>query len=194
MSGDLLEVMCPAGVSHGDLISINTTDGRFEVKLPEGVSEGQTFTVWTGSPVAASAATPDATPAQIAGMQKLVADMATTFLATVLARLLSDIERASEVQVFIDDNSSAFVDYRQGGEHLLEWTTLHDDYCRMVEHVIESSLRELSTDAQTIYEYAAAHGGDPRADKLLARLRAAATYDDFCALMQRACEDGPCAC
>ena len=130
---------------------------------------------------------------ELAGMQKMVKEMATQFLAAALTRCLQAIERAFELQEFVDDNCSAFVDFRIGGEHLLEWTTIHSEYCKLAEGVISSTLVELSVDAQQIFEYAAATGGDPRADKLLSRLLALSDYDLFCLMMHQASQQGPCA-
>ena len=41
-----LEVVCPAGVHEGGMITVRAPDGgSFEVAVPAGVSEGQTFLV-----------------------------------------------------------------------------------------------------------------------------------------------------
>ena len=43
---DVVDVVCPAGVSEGDTIHVDTADGRsFDVVLPPGVAEGETFQV-----------------------------------------------------------------------------------------------------------------------------------------------------
>lgn len=123
-------------------------------------------------------------------MQRMVTEMATQFLAAALAAMLSAIDKRREIQIFVDDNSAAFVDYRPGGEHLLEWTDIHREYSALVEDTISSTLSELSCDAQQVFEYAARVGGDPRADKLLSRLLALSDYSTFCQMMRIASEVG----
>ena len=141
-----------------------------------------------GAPEPPSSSEPSAE--ELAGMQKMVKEMATQFLAAALTRILATIDNTAEIQIFVDDNSAAFVDYRPGGEHLLEWTTIHEEYCTLVEGSISATLAELSCDAQQVTEYAAAVGGDPRADKLLSRLLALSDYEHFCGMMRYASEVG----
>ena len=138
-------------------------------------------------------AQPTASAEELAGMQRMVKEMATQFLAAALTRCLQAIERRFEVQDFVDDNSSAFVDFRVGSEHLLEWTTIHTAYCELVEGVIHSTLVELNCDVQQIFEYVTATGADSRASPLLHRLMAISDYNEFCVMMHQASRQGPCA-
>ena len=98
----------------------------------------------------------------------------------------------SELHSWVDANSSAFVDYRgPDSEHLLEWTTLHQEYTAMVEEGIKTALQELSCSAEMVFEYAERCGGDPRTDKLLAKLLAMGEYRHFCEMMHRVSVEGP---
>ena len=193
MSGGTVEVLCPAGVQEGDPIAVTADGIRYEVLLPANVCEGEAFTVCLGIPP--NDPNENVTPAQLAGMQAMVRSMATGFLQAALHQILQAIDRAWVIQEYVDANANAFVDYRPGsGEHLLEWTSIHHDYCALVEQAIQSALTELSCDASTVLEYAQTYGGDPRADKLLSRLLAFSDYGHFCAMMRSASEQGPIAC
>ena len=142
------------------------------------------------SPSAGSSAGPSGE--QIEGMQKMVHEMAAQFLAAALKQILQAISRAFHVQQFVDDNSAAFVDFRPGGEHLLEWTSIHQEYCDLIDGVITTTLAQLDCTSEQIFEYARAMGGDPRADKHLSRLLAMSDYNHFCDMMRHASEEGPC--
>ena len=186
-----VEVVCPSGVTTGEMITVTVDGEHYELALPPDVSEGEVFNVNLGAPTAVSGS---ATPAQLAGMQKMVRDMATGFLQVALQGILQEIDRAWQIQRFVDDKAAAFADYSPSGEQLLEWTAVHEEYCALVEQHIGAALTELSCDAATVFEYAADYGGDPRADKLLSRLLAMSDYAHFAVMMRESAEAGPSAC
>ena len=190
----VLEVVCPAGVSEGDALSVTSTDGiTYTVTLPANVAEGQVFVVNDESAAEQpSSSDSTATPAQLAGMQQMVMEMATSFLSVALARVLQQLGCMHELHSWTEANSAAFVDYRgPDSEHLLEWTALHQEYTAMVDEGITAALQELSCSADMVFEYAERCGGDPRTDKLLAKLLAMGDYGHFCAMMHRVSVDGP---
>eukprot|EP00966_Prymnesium_polylepis_P256605 5927643-Prymnesium_polylepis.1 len=63
----------------------------------------------------------------------------------------------------------------------------------MIEEGISEQLRELGCTAEMLFEYASRYGGDPRADRLLARLLALSDFHAFCEMMQQAHAMGPVA-
>jgi len=206
----VVDIICPPNVGEGDRIEVAVNGQQYELLVPAGVEVGHTFSATlseqsaadagSGSTVTPSQSAADAgsgstvTPSQLAGMQHMVRQMATGFLQAALQRVLQAIDRDSAIQEYIDANASAFVDYRRGGEHLLEWTAIHDDYCALVEAAIRIALDELNCNAATVLEYAQTFGNDPKVDGLLSRLLALSDYHRFCAMMRAASEQDPSAC
>ena len=188
------DVVCPAGVSEGDLISVQSDGGQcFEVALPPGVAEGDIFQVVCEEPVSADAGDSGAIPAQLASMRAAVDTMATEFLATSLRLLLVSLERMWELNAWVDDHCPSFAGYEREGEQMLEWTIMHTEYVGMVEAGIRETLSELNCSAEMIFAYAERYGGDPKADKLLARLLALSDYHAFAEMMRHSHAMGPTA-
>ena len=189
-----LNVVCPAGVQAGDRLAVLFEGQTYEVELPAGIGEGETFSAVVQEPAAEQGGSSTATPAQLAGMQHMVREMATGFLAGALSRLLQAMEHIYELQEWVDANSAAFADYHRGCEHSLRWTELHTEYVRRVDAGVAAELGQLQCTPELVFDYAKAYGGDPRTDKLLAKLLAMSDYEDFCAMMHGAYELGPSAC
>ena len=188
------DVICPAGVSEGDLLRVQSEDGQsFEVALPPGVSEGEVFQVVCEEPAPAESGASGAIPAQLASMRAAVDTMATEFLATSLRLLLVSVERMWELNAWVDDHCASFEGYQREGEQLLEWTVLHAEYVGMVEAGIQDTLAGLQCSAEMIFAYAERYGGDPKADKLLARLLALSDYHAFAEMMRHSHAMGPTA-
>jgi len=112
----------------------------------------------------------------------------TTSLQEASARLLTDalssvLKRLADVQDFIDDNSAWFASFSADGEHLLEWTSIHSEYCEIVERLLQVELQVLGCSEDALIEHAMRAVEDPVADELLTRLVAKTDYMRFVEMM-----------
>ena len=71
------------------------------------------------------------------------------------------------------------------GEQRLEWSTLHAEYCRLVEGKVEMRLKLIGATGDDLYRLLAdVQGNDKRADSFLKKLLAMSDYLDFCEMMR----------
>ena len=101
-----------------------------------------------------------------------------------LTRILDRIAAADDVAAFVEQHKASFSDYAPGEEHQLEWPSLHQHYCSLVEMAIETELERMGCSGDDLAQFAQNSGDDFGADKLLARLLAKSDYGSFCAMMQ----------
>ena len=192
MSTQPIEVTCPAGVHEGDMVTVCAPgSGSFEVAVPAGVAEGQTFLVEFAAPVAEAQANRgygglDAVAAELAEAQAGQPEPAEVLAAALRALHLTIKNDVDDLEDFVEDHCAGFAHWTREGEQSLEWTTLHQQYVAMVEVGVEQTLAELSCRSEDVFAYAQQHGGDPRADKVLSRLLALSEYNHFCDMMRRA--------
>ena len=104
------------------------------------------------------------------------------------AAALRDIDEAlrefSQLGVFIETHSREFREWRKDGEQRLEWSTLHAEYCRLVEGKVEMRLKLIGATGDDLYRLLAdVQGNDKRADSFLKKLLAMSDYLDFCEMM-----------
>ena len=178
-----LEVVCPAGVHEGGMITVRAPDGgSFEVAVPAGVSEGQTFLVELTDGYGGLGAV----AAELAEAQAGQPEPAEVLAAALRALHLTIKNDLDDLEEFVEEHCAAFASWTPAGEQSLEWTALHQQYVAMVEAGVEATLAELSCRSEDVFAYAQQHGGDPRADKVLSRLLALSEYDHFCDMMRRA--------
>ena len=196
MSDQRLKVVCPCGVNEGDMITVHAPDGgAFEVAVPNGVAEGQSFVVefkagddgYGGLGVVAAQLVEARTIAsQFTGEPIEKPEPAEVLAAALRALHLTVKNDCDAIEDFVDEHCESFADWTCDGEQRLEWTALHQQYVVMVEAGIEETLAELSCRSEDVFAYAQQHGGDPNADKVLSRLLALSEYNQFCGMMQRA--------
>lgn len=105
-----------------------------------------------------------------------------SLLDDALARVLERISDDGDVRDFVDHHSHRFVSYSPDGEHELEWTEMHVDYCNIVERVITDELSVIGCTEESLLDHIM-HGGDPLADRRLSRLLAKTDFFYFCAMM-----------
>ena len=169
-----MEVSCPADAAAGSLLTITAPDGaEFEVRVPAGVSPGDTFHVTP--PAAASASQAPA-----------ARQYDSQILAAALKTILHALDNFDELDAFVDEHCAEFETFCKDGEHQLEWTLTHTRYVELVEAHIATELASLGCSAEDVFGYAAAsqHGaGDPRVERLIERLLGLGDYDRFCAMM-----------
>lgn len=178
-----LEVVCPAGVHEGGMITVRAPDGgSFEVAVPAGVSEGQSFLVELTDGYGGLGAV----AAELAEAQAGQPEPAEVLAAALRALHLTIKNDLDDLEEFVEEHCAAFAPWTPEGEQSLEWTALHQQYVAMVEAGVEATLAELSCRSEDVFAYAQQHGGDPRADKVLSRLLALSEYDHFCDMMRRA--------
>ena len=103
-------------------------------------------------------------------------------LTDALERVLQHVCDAEAVRSFVDANSATFMSYIPGGEHKLEWTSIHHEYCRLVEGALQTELQVLGCPEAALLDHAMQ--ADPLADKLLTRLLAKTDYTHFCEMMR----------
>lgn len=106
-------------------------------------------------------------------------------LSAAMDKLLEHLQEADEVNDFVRERSIRFAQYCPGGEHELEWTEAHMDYCELVERAIHAELAVLGCTEDALLGHAL-HGyssDDPLADSWLHRLLARTDYEKFCAMM-----------
>ena len=65
------------------------------------------------------------------------------------------------------------------------WSTLHAEYCRLVEGKVEMRLKLIGATGDDLYRLLAdVQGNDKRADSFLKKLLAMSDYLDFCEMMR----------
>ena len=156
--------------------------GSFEVAVPAGVSEGQTFLVDLTDGYGGLGAV----AAELAEAQECQPDPAEVLAAALRALHLTIKNDLDDLEEFVKQHCSAFASWTPGGEQRLDWTALYQRYVAIVEAGVEATLAELSCRSEEVFAYAQQHGGDPRADKVLSRLLAISEYAHFCDMMRRA--------
>ena len=112
------------------------------------------------------------------GLQDLSARLLTDAVAAILQR----IRDADDVRELIDAYSASFSDYVPGGEHRLEWTRIHHEFCDIVEGHLKVELQVLGCSEEALLEHAMCTD-DPVAERLLTRLLAKTDYELFCVMM-----------
>ena len=195
-------VTCPDGCGPNDLLSVShPSDGSaVEVVVPQIVSSGVNFEVQlpSGSPSAvvlpashlprpppttATIVPPDSSDEAISRAEhtcKLTAGQAETLRTIQLA--LHDYD---ELGWFIERNCREFREYDSNGEQRLEWSTLHQEYTRLVERRIEQQLSYIGADGDDLYELLEdVVGADARADSFLNKLLSMSDYATFCDMMR----------
>lgn len=171
MAAKQFEVVCPAGVQEGDMITVHDPDGgSFEVAVPAGIGEGQPFLVEL------------TVDAFVSEMQQL-ADMdpdSVELLRAVLQALLDE----EDLDEFVDDHAPKFADYHPDSEQSLEWGGLHLSYVAIVERRLESVFAERGSSADALYTLLEQHSASARGQKFLSKFLSLGDYHAFCAMMQ----------
>ena len=138
MATKQFEVVCPAGVHEGDLITVHDPDGAsFDVAVPPGISEGQPFVVEL---------TVEAVVNEV--LQATEMDPGSAELLRVVLQALQDAE---DLDAFVDDHSAKFADYQPDSEQSLEWGSLHVAYQALVERTLEEVFAERGSSAEALY-------------------------------------------
>ena len=167
-----LEVVCPPGSHAGDLINVQMPDGHlFEVAVPAGVAEGDTFYVQTSQLSGVDAFMEQAAPSMDRGSAEL--------LRAVLQALHDD----EALDNFVDEHSERFEDYSVDGEQQLEWGSLHGEYVALVERCLDSVLTDGKGTAEDLYELLEAHRDSARGQRFLSKFLSMGDYHAFCAMM-----------
>jgi len=114
---------------------------------------------------------------------------ATASLQEASARLLTDalttvLKRLNDMRDFVDLHSALFLSYTPGGEHMLEWTDIHNAYCMEVETILHMELQVLGLSEEALLDHASRACEDPAAEQVLSRLLAKTDYEHFCAMMR----------
>ena len=183
------------------MINVHAPDGSsFEVAVPAGVSEGQTFLVELAD-VAVGDLGAQMRGDGFGGLGALAAELAESqalgeparqpepaeVLAAAFRALHLTIKNdLGDLEEFVEDHCRGFSHWTREGEQSLKWTMLHEQYVAICEAGIEQTLAELSCRSADVFVYAQQHGGDPRVDKVLSRLLALSEYNHFCDMMRRA--------
>ena len=110
-------------------------------------------------------------------------DSSARLLAEALDRVLERLGGASDVRKFVEAHRGWFETFEPGGEHLLEWTEIHRDYCEIAERAIADELAVSGCSEDALLDHAFEHGFDVAGDDLLAKLVARTDYEQFCAMM-----------
>mmetsp|Transcript_7195 Transcript_7195/g.18779 ORF Transcript_7195/g.18779 Transcript_7195/m.18779 type:complete len:223 (+) Transcript_7195:21-689(+) len=103
-------------------------------------------------------------------------------LTDALSQVFAKLDHSDEVRRFISARCAQFVEFSQEGEHSLDWTQIHAEYCTLVERAIDLELQCLGCPEDAVLEHAA-HGGSDAAAHLLTRLLAKTDYMYFCEMM-----------
>ena len=180
-----VDVVCPPGVSAGDLISVAIGNHTFEVSLPPNVFDGDTFSVDI----------PDAPVMELPVLGGVVAALDARGTAygdaDVLEAALHTVIDAIEdhdnpaLDELVDGNCEEFAEWEEGCEAQLHWTQMHETYSMLLEEHIGGVLASLQCSAEDVFMYAQAYSSDDeRCKKLVAELLAMGEFTDFCKMMR----------
>ena len=201
-----VDVVCPAGVFQGDLITVEHAGQAFEVVVPAGVFEGDGFQVeleptrppadpndiasvsddddddgwyYGGPDPAASSA------AQTVVQQAVQGSRLKPHEAAALRRILEAVNTFVALDDLVSKHAASFADYAPGGEQRLEWTTVHNQFVELVEARISFELDQLHATNQDLFALLSAlTGQDEHADAFMARLLSLNDYAFFCEQMR----------
>ena len=184
----LLDVVCPDGCAPGVLVAIAHphTGISYDVAIPEGCEPGAPFQVELPDGDAPDGGASSSAPLDAAAVDAAVERKT---LTPEQAAALRDIDEAlrefSQLGVFIETHSREFREWGKDGEQRLEWSTLHAEYCRLVEGKVEMRLKLIGATGDDLYRLLAdVQGNDKRADSFLKKLLAMSDYLDFCEMMR----------
>jgi len=159
-----LAVVCPDGVAAGEILNIEHDNATLEVAVPEGCAPGDMFHV----ELAAAAAAFDGLSAEH---------------ADALRNVLLAIEDSAEIDEFCNTNCYAFNEYvDEEREQRLEWTVIHQQYCKLTEGVIEAALAQTGATSADLFAVLRDYRGRG-ADAFLRRFIALEDYEMYCEFM-----------
>ena len=112
----------------------------------------------------------------------------TDVLDIIKNALLEDLEFNGELETWCMQRCGAFGNSLEGGEHKLEWTTLHEEFCRLFEAKITDILTEGGHSVEEFWQkLTKAADGDAEMFNeafLLQCLAAIVDYDQFVVTMR----------
>ena len=199
-----VDVICPPHVRAGSLITVTIPSGDIEVEVPAGVTEGDVFTVQLGDVEEQEREPPGglgAIAAELAGQRAIAASFFHSepapvangeVLAEALRTILKAIDRMPVIDELIESNAASFADYSSSAEQSLTWTALHHKFVELIELAAKEQMEDLECSDSELFAFARDYGEtDPAARSLLRKFLAMGEYLDFCSLMQAAHRRAP---
>ena len=178
-----LQVVCPSGSHAGDLINVTAPGGQeFEVTVPAGVAEGETFYIQTSQDGGDSSGG-DGQPSDVDTFMEQAAPSMDRSSAELLRAVLQALHDDEALDNFVDDHSERFQDYEADGEQLLEWGSLHREYVVLVERCLDGVLARGKGSAEDLYELLEVHRDSARGQRFLDKFLSMGDYHAFCAMM-----------